>query len=106
MANGSAAGMPRRYALFAIRRFATATLPLGAAADHVIVEAVLGDLPPEVFLVPEGLQAFVHLLEVGVLRRNLVVEFVRGLEPRVHDLLAEGAKLRARGDEPAERCRV
>src|SRR4051812_43071567 len=97
MANGARqecrAVMP--YSPFAIRQFAAASSALGAAADHVVVEAVLGDLPPEVFLVPERPEAVVHLLEVGVLPRDLVVELVRGFQPRVHDLLAEGAKLRA-----------
>src|SRR5215211_7145822 len=78
----------------------------GARPDHEVVEGVLGHLPPEVFLVAEGAQALVHLLEVGVLGRDLLIDLVRGLEGRLHDVLAERPQLGACADEPAQRRRV
>src|SRR5829696_10059097 len=78
-------------------------LPPRPRPDHEVVEGVLGHLPPEVFLVAEGAQALVHLLEVGVLARNLVIDLVRGLERRLHDVLAERPQLGAGADEPAQR---
>src|SRR5215213_1125900 len=75
----------------------------GTGADHEVVERVFCDLEPEIFLVPEGAHAVVDLLEVGVLGRDLVHEFVRGLEGGFHRVLAEWAKLRAGPEEPAER---
>src|ERR1700748_1114609 len=44
--------------------------------DHEAVVGVLGDLPPQIFLVLEGHQAVVDLLEVGIGGRSLRVDLV------------------------------
>src|ERR671910_2959387 len=86
--------------------FAIHESPPRAGADHEVVEGVLGDLPPEVLLVAEGPERIVHLLEVGVLPRDLVIDLVRGLERRFKDFLAERPQLRAGADEAAQRSGI
>ena len=55
---------------------------LGAQADRVAVEAVLGDLPPQILLGAEGHHVVVDLLEVGILGRGLGIDLLRRLEAR------------------------
>src|ERR1700722_18998538 len=45
--------------------------------DHEAVVGILGDLPPQIFLVLEGHQAVVHLLEIGIAGGGLGVDLVR-----------------------------
>src|SRR5690242_6269741 len=66
-----------------------------AHAHHEGVEAELGDLPPQIFVVSEGGHAVEHLFEVGVLGADVLVGLLRGLVARLHYRLRERTKLRA-----------
>ena len=50
--------------------------------DQVSVVTVLGDLPPQIFIVAEGEGRFKDFLEVGVEGGDLVIEFERRRETR------------------------
>jgi hypothetical protein len=66
------------------------TAPLGSAtgasSDHIVVEAVLGYLEPEILVVSESPHVLIDPLKVRVRRRDLVIEFIGGCERGVHDL--------------------
>jgi hypothetical protein len=68
----------------------TYTAPLGSAtgasSDHIVVEAVLGYLEPEILVVSESPHVLIDPLKVRVRRRDLVIEFIGGCERGVHDL--------------------
>ncbi len=64
---------------------------LASGTDQEAVVGVLGNLEPEILLIPEGADAVPKLLEIGVLGRDLVIEFVRGFEGSLQELRTEGA---------------
>src|SRR6266550_6250008 len=68
-----------------------------ARPDHEGVVGVFGDLPPEIFVVAEGDDRVPDLLVIGVCRRRLGVDFIRGFQARFHHRLRERTKLRAVG---------
>src|SRR6516164_4573719 len=55
-------------------------LSLCAATDHEAVEAIFGDLPPQVFVAPERRHGVQHLFIVSICRGSFGVHFVRSLQ--------------------------
>src|SRR5580765_5113518 len=96
---------PRAWPLLiaAVRRERSAAR---ARADHEGVVGVLGDLPPEIFVIAERHDRVPDLLEVGILGRGLGIHFVRGLEAGLHDVLREWAQLDAVRDQALQRGRI
>src|SRR3546814_12753057 len=73
---------------------------------HEVVVGALGDLQPEVLVAAERHHRLVDLLEVGVLRRDLVKGFVGSLETGLQHLERERPQLGAAGNQLAESRRV
>jgi hypothetical protein len=73
--------------------------------DHEVVEAVFRDGKPVDLLVAEFLPRFVDLPELLVLPRDLVVDFLRRLVARRHDVVRERLQLDAVGEQSLQRGR-
>src|SRR5215471_12916148 len=73
---------------------------------HEIVELLLDDAEPNVFLGEEFLPRVVDFLELRIARGFLAIEFLRCFVAGVQNLAGERAKLDAVGDQPAERRRI
>src|SRR4051794_18483367 len=86
---------PARAGLFYCRMSFGLGLLARRLAQHVVVELLLLDAEPEMLLGEERLPRLVDGLELRVLRRLLVVEFLRRLVAGVEDLAREGPQLRA-----------
>src|ERR1043166_8965376 len=74
--------------------------------DHEGVVAVLGDLPPEIFVVAQRHDRVPDSLIVLVDRRSLGVDLFRCLQAGLHDRLRERTQLRAGGDETFQGVRI
>src|SRR6516165_799891 len=79
---------------------------LRAIADHERLVRVLRDLPPQIFVVAEGIDRRQHLLVVRVLGRFFRVDLVGGFEAGLHDRLTERAQLHAVRDQAFQCLRV
>src|SRR6516165_11267884 len=69
------------------------------SADHESVVAVLGNLPPDIFVVAKCLYRVPNFLVIDVGRRSFGVDLDRRLQTGYHDRLRERTQLRARGDQ-------
>ena len=85
------------------RDFASA---LRTITDHEGLEGVFGDLPPQIFIVAEGVNGSQHLLVIGILGRFFGVDLIGRLQTRVHDRLTERAQLHAIRDQAFQGLRV
>src|ERR1700720_2935605 len=71
---------------------------------HEVVVTDFGDLEPLVAVVGKVGQRFIDLLEIGIARSNLAVQFLRRPQGGLHDRRREGMQFRAVREQPAQ-CR-
>ena len=74
--------------------------------DHEVVETVFRDGEPFDSVAAELLPRLVDLLELVVLRGDLVVDLLRRLVARGHDVVRERLQLDAVADQPLQRRRI
>src|SRR4029077_3253876 len=75
---GPAPGQPR----YCEHDFASA---LRTITDHEGLEGVFGDLPPQIFIVAEGVDGSQNLFVIGVLGRFFGVDLIGRLQTCFHD---------------------
>src|SRR4051812_6399610 len=102
---------PASGAFFLVRRDTSALLARAAlrsalCADHEVVLAAFRDRKPLHRLGAEFFPGLVHLPELGVLRRDRLVIFLRGLVARSEHVVRERRELHAVGEQALERRRV
>src|SRR6185312_14146823 len=80
-------------------------VPMSAARTHANHEGIkpeLGNLPPQVLVAAESDHAFVHFLEIGILRADLLIRFGGRLVTGLQDTLRERTQLRSVGNQPLD----
>lgn len=78
---------PRHFCRGSFGCNAQMILAAGAGTDHVVVEGVFGNLPPEIFVVAEGHHVVMNLLELRIFSRFFRIHFIGGLVASIHDFL-------------------